>query len=146
MSPHILHANKYQFQTTHFANPPAMIVALCEKAISCIASAQKELNEQKKHLWRTNLGTVQDIIQLIYSALSNIENSPNIREMESFYNDMSIYTAALIMDKIESSRAQELLESFRITRDMWKNIEHKYVVMKDGEKQSLSTDSCNTIL
>lgn len=132
MLPHTFHASKYQSQTAQFRNPPAMIIALCEKAISCIYAAQEALKNDQNHNWRTNLGTVHDILQLIATTLHHSKQSKEIEEMKKFYDSLALYTTGLIVNKLDSSKSQDLLESIQITRDMWKKIEQQYVELQSS--------------
>lgn len=130
MTQHKLYANKYQHQASQFANPTSMIVTLCEKAISCISLAKDGLANGKKQLWFINLGTVQEIINLISVTLANAKNDPTIDEAKKFYSQLSIYTSGLISEKLDHSKVNDLLEAFRIVRDTWKNVDKKYHEMQ----------------
>jgi len=131
MSHHKLYASKYQSQAMQFSNPVSMVVALCEKALSCIATARVAKEKDDNVLWCSNLGTVQEIINLISAILTANPEDKTIEEVQKFYMQMSLYTSALIADKIDPSKSKDLLESFRITRDTWKSVEQKYVELKN---------------
>ena len=49
---------------------------------------------------------------------------------------LSLYTSALIADKIDYAKSQDLLEAFRITRDTWKSVEQQYVELKNKNNNS----------
>jgi|GEM_PF-5292807 len=140
MSHHKLYASKYQSQATQFSNPVSMIVALCEKALSCIASARIAKEKDDNIQWSSNLGTVQEIIHLISASLSTNPEDKTIEEAQKFYRQISLYTSALIADKIDHTKSQDLLEAFRITRDTWKSVEQKYVELKNQNHHPSNDD------
>ena len=128
---HKLYTSKYQSQATQLSNNIAsLVVALCEKGISCISNAIDAHKKNDKPGWCSNLGTVQEIINIISTTLVVEKEDQAILEMRKFYRQLSLYTSALIADRIDATKAQDLLESFRITRDTWKNVEQKYIEME----------------
>ena len=132
MISHKLYTTKYQSQATQFLIPAAMVVALCEKALSCISNAIDARAKDNKSSWCSNLRTVQEIIHLISSTLSAEKENKAVIEARQFYSQLSLYTSALIADKIDPLKSQDLLEAFRITRDTWKNIEQQYTKMSNS--------------
>ena len=81
--------------------------------------------------------TVQEIIHLISATISENPEDKTIKNVQKFYMQLALYTSALIADKIDSAKSQDLLEAFRITRDTWKSVEQQYVELKD--KNNVST-------
>ena len=140
MMSHKLYASKYQSQATQFLYIASIVVDLCEKAISCIATAIDARKNDEKSRWCSNLGTVQEIINVIATTLVAGKEDKTIMEMRKFYQKLSLYTSALIVDRIDAAKAQDLLESFRITRDSWKNIEKQYIEM-EGSIGNIPLDS-----
>ena len=136
MSHYKLYAGKYQSQATQFSNPVSMVVALCEKALSCIATARAAKEKNDNILWGSNLRTVQEIINLISATISENPEDKTIKEAQKFYMQLSLYTSALIADKIDYAKSQDLLEAFRITRDTWKSVEQQYVELKNKNNNS----------
>ena len=125
---HKLYTSKYQSQATQLSNNIAsLVVALCEKGISCISNAIDAHKKNDKPGWCSNLGTVQEVINIISTTLVVEKEDQAILEMRKFYKQLSLYTSALIADRIDAAKAQDLLESFRITRDTWRNVEQKYI-------------------
>jgi flagellin-specific chaperone FliS len=130
MMSHRLYTSKYQSQATQFSNVASIVVALCEKAISCISTAMDAHKNDDKSRWYSNLGTVQEIINVISTTLVVEKEDKTIIEMRKFYQQLSLYTSALIAGSIDAAKAQDLLESFRITRNTWKNVEQQYIQME----------------
>ena len=139
MTQHKLYANKYQNQASQFNNPAAMIVTLCEKAMSCISAAIDGLAESKKQLWYINLGTVQEIVNLITVTISTAKKDETLDESEKFYSQLSIYTSGLISEKLDPSKANDLLDAFKVIRDTWQNVEKRYNEMQ-GTDATIEAD------
>jgi len=131
MSHYKLYASKYQSQATQFSNPVSMIVALCEKALSCIATARAAKEKNDSVIWCSNLATVNEIIHLISATISENPNDKTVQDVQKFYMQLALYTSALIADKIDYSKSQDLLEAFRTTRDTWKSVEQQYVELRN---------------
>ena len=138
---HKIYTNKYKANTTQFSNPAAMVVALCEKAISCISTARIAHEQNDNIAYCKNLGIVQEIIHLISATLDSNPNDPNIKEVQKFYMQLSLYTSALIADQIDFEKSKELLEAFRITRDTWKSVEQRYLELKNNSDNATTDGS-----
>lgn len=125
------YAQKYQEQNLNLPNNVASIaLALCEKAIKCIYTAIEAHKNNDRETWSKNLGTVSEVIKILVAAISTDKTTEDLKKLEEFYRTLSLYTKGLIIEQIEPSKAQDLLESFRIIRDTWKSIEKQYLELQ----------------
>ncbi len=134
-------ANKYQSQQIKSSSSIMIMAALCEKAMSFILSAKESLAKDDQINWTSNLSKVHNVIDVMISSFDEKKGGSFAESLSIFYLQLSLFTNALISKKLPSSKVDDLLESFRITRDSWNDMEKRYIMESTssnfGDKNTL---------
>lgn len=120
-----IYTNKYQNVSSD--NMVSIAIALCEKAITLISNAQKD-----PLVWSRNLNIVHQITDLMIAMTDTVPESSDISPVREFYVKLAAHTNALITEKLDSSKAQDLVQAFIINRDTWKDIEKQVLATSDN--------------
>jgi flagellin-specific chaperone FliS len=124
---HKIYTNKYTSGSLEALNRAALSTLLCEKIIALISSAKVSLEKGDKAAWDRELAKVPEEIRELISAIDVEGFGQAGDEMRQFYLQISFRVFGLVSRELDPSVADELLEQMFAVRNIWKELDARYV-------------------
>lgn len=131
-----VYADKYSKGPEKHQNIAIFSIEFCDRSLAIIAAAQNALSDGDTNTWYKELTKLSEEFGQLSRAVNNPALGSFGAEMQLHYLKLSILLNKTIMEDANTSSAgNELIESFKTTRDIWQQ-----VIKKSGEAKADSSD------